>query len=195
MPSATGQSSSISEASGSVTEGRPVGTWPTVSTPSAGSPNSVTPATAAATTSSGAGARGTKRSNATSAPIVRPPTAIVISEACGRPCTIAARLWKNPPFVKCMPSSLGSWSVTITSAMPALNPIRTGSEMKLARKPSRRIDASTRMPPTSRPRVAVAVMSAAASPPGTARSSAVETRIASVVVVLTLSGLDVPSIA
>ena len=37
----------------------------------------------------------------------------------------------------------------MTSPMPALNPISTGSEMKLATKPRRKSAASTRMAPTS----------------------------------------------
>ena len=37
----------------------------------------------------------------------------------------------------------------MTTPIPALNPIKTGSEMKLAIKPIRKSDARTRKPPTS----------------------------------------------
>ena len=54
-------------------------------------------------------------------------------------------------------------------------------------------DASPSRTPTRTDSVAAAAMSAAASPPGAARPSSAAVRIAIVVVVLTLSGRDVPS--
>ena len=45
------------------------------------------------------------------------------------------------------PSSFGTWSSTITSPMPALKPVSTGAEMKLATKPSRITEASIRIAP------------------------------------------------
>ena len=83
----------------------------------------------------------------------------------------------------------------ITTAMPALKPTSTGSEMKLATKPSRKTDAKISMTPTIRVRSAVASSTAAARPPGTTSPSSAPVRIASVVVVLTLSGREVPSTA
>ncbi len=80
----------------------------------------------------------------------------------------------------------------MTSPIPALNPVSTGSEMKLATNPRRSREAATRMAPTSKVSVADAVMRAAASPPGTAWPSAAADRMAIVVVVLTLSGREVP---
>ncbi|CAG4902349.1 hypothetical protein R69919_03066 [Paraburkholderia gardini] len=91
-----------------------------------------------------------------------------------------------------MPSSFGIWSTTMTIAIPALNPVSTGPEMKFARKPSRNTDASTRITPTINVSVAVAIISSAGLPSGAARPSAAATRMASVVVVLTPSGRDVP---
>jgi len=44
---------------------------------------------------------------------------------------------------------LGQLSTMITTPMPALNPISTGSEMKLATNPRRRIAATIRMAPPS----------------------------------------------
>src|SRR5262249_52995746 len=56
---------------------------------------------------------------------------------------------------------------------PALKPIRTGSEMKLATKPSRKIAATTRIPPTRSVSVARAGSFAAASPaPGPSERAA-----------------------
>ena len=63
--------------------------------------------------------------------------------------------------------SSGTWSTTMTTPMPALKPIRTGSEMKLATKPSRRIEASTSIAPTNSVNVAEAASSEAGSPFGT----------------------------
>ena len=79
--------------------------------------------------------------------------------------------------------------------MPALKPVSTGVEMKLATNPSRSSRASTSIAPTSAVSVAVAVTSFAGSPSGTARPSCVPARIASVVVELTLSTRDEPSSA
>ena len=79
--------------------------------------------------------------------------------------------------------------------MPALNPVSTGVDMKLATKPSFNSHATTSAAPTSKVSVAVAVTRRAGSPSGTASPSCVPTRIAMVVVELTLSAREVPSSA
>ena len=79
--------------------------------------------------------------------------------------------------------------------MPALKPVSTGVEMKLATKPRRSIRASRSIAPTMDASVAVAVTSLAGSPSGTTRPSCVPARMASVVVELTLSTRDEPSSA
>ncbi len=79
--------------------------------------------------------------------------------------------------------------------MPALNPVSTGAEMKLATNPRRSSLARSSIAPTNTVSVAVAVTSFAASPSGTARPSSVPARIARVVVELTLSTRDEPSSA
>ncbi|MNC49296.1 hypothetical protein D3C75_984660 [compost metagenome] len=79
--------------------------------------------------------------------------------------------------------------------MPALKPTSTGSEMKLATKPRRKAPANTRKTPTSTVRVAAAVASRAGSPAAPTSPSAVAVRMARVVVVLTLSGRELPSSA
>ena len=43
-----------------------------------------------------------------------------------------------------MPNSFGTWPMMIVSARPTMKPLSTGSEMKLARKPSRSSPASER---------------------------------------------------
>ncbi len=83
----------------------------------------------------------------------------------------------------------------MTSPIPALKPVSTGSEMKLATTPRRSTEARISMTPTRNASVAEAVNSAPASPLGTTSASWAPVRIARVVVVLTLSGREVPRIA
>ncbi len=67
-----------------------------------------------------------------------------------------------------MPNSFGSCPTMIVSASPMMNPFSTGSEMKLARKPSRRRPAaSARIPTTS---ASVIVSWRNSSDPGETRS-------------------------
>jgi len=80
----------------------------------------------------------------------------------------------------------------ITTAIAALNPTSTGSEMKLAMKPNRSTAATTSMTPTRTASAVPAATSPAVSAPGMTSRSADPTRIAIVVVVLTLSERDVP---
>ena len=148
-----------------------------------------------ATTISGAGARGKKRSIPTNRAIMTIPRATVGSDACGMACRVPNRLWTKVPLGRCTPISLGTWSRTMTSAIPALKPINTGSEMKLAMKPNRRSEARSRIAPTRRVSVAEVFINDAGSPAETTWASWAAARMASVVVVLTLSGRDVPSSA
>ena len=56
---------------------------------------------------------------------------------------------KKSPSVFSMPSNFGTWPTMIVSARPMMKPFSTGSEMKLARNPRRRIPAArARMPVT-----------------------------------------------
>ena len=84
------------------------------------------------------------------------------SDVSGRCCTTASRSRKNPSFAMWMPRSFGTWSSTMTRPMPALKPVSTGAEMKLATKPRRSRRAASRIAPTSAVSVAVAVTSFAA---------------------------------
>jgi hypothetical protein len=83
----------------------------------------------------------------------------------------------------------------MTSPIPALKPVSTGSEIKLATTPRRSTAASISITPTRQASVAAAVSSAAGSPLGTTTASCAPVRIASVVVVLTLSGRELPRMA
>ena len=82
-------------------------------------------------------------------------------EVCGRCMTMDPISWKNPALVICIPRSLGSWSRTMTRPIPALKPVSTGSEIRLATTPRRNRPASSRNAPTKSARVADAVSSAA----------------------------------
>jgi hypothetical protein len=83
----------------------------------------------------------------------------------------------------------------MTSAIPALKPINTGSEIKLAMKPNRRSEASRRIAPTMRVSVAEALIKDAGSPATATWPSCASARMAKVVVVLMLRGRDVPTTA
>ena len=120
------------------------------------------------------------------------PTISVGTDVSGTAWIVAAMLRRNPVFTMWTPSSFGTWSSTMTSPMPALKPTRTGSEMKFAMKPKRRIAATTRIAPTKSVSVASPRASAPGSPPGIACASCAPVRIPSVVVVLTLSDRDDP---
>ena len=195
MPSAPGASCAASARSGRVGFGRPCGMRPTVDTPTACSPSNHDAAMLAPTAISGAGECGFQRSIAISSAKVAVATASVAPDAAGNCCRVAARSAKKPCFAMWMPNSLGNWSSTMTSPMPALNPVSTGAEMKLATNPSRSSRAASRIAPTSTASVAVALARRAGSPSGTARPSWVPVRIASVAVELTLSTRDEPSSA
>ena len=147
------------------------------------------------TATSGAGECGQRHSMPISTMKVAAATASVSSEVSGMCCTTLSRSGKKPCLVMWMPSSLGTWSSTITRPIPALKPVSTGVEMKFATKPRRSAAASISIAPTSTASVAVAVTSLAGSPSGTASPSCVPARIASVVVELTLSTRDEPSSA
>lgn len=194
-PAAAGQSVWNIETSGMWREGTPRGMSPTVSTPRALRPSSAVPAIPAPTANRGAGSLGQKCSIPTSSTIMIAPTASVMPEVRGSPATIDPTLDRNVPLWKWIPRSLGIWSTTITSPTPALNPMRTGSEMKLATKPSRRSAAATRMMPARNEIAAEAAISAPASAPEATCASSAPTRIASVVDVLTERTRDVPTSA
>ena len=108
---------------------------------------------------------------------------------------MAATFWKKPPLVKCTPSSLGSWSTTMTRPMPALKPVSTGSEMNLATPPSRNSAASSRMTPAITASSAAAAANVASSACGPSAASCDAVRMAMVDVVLVLSTREVPSTA
>ena len=147
------------------------------------------------TATSGAGECGHFHSMPISTASVASATASVTVDVCGKCCSTLSRSRKNPCLSIWIPSSLGTWSSTITRPIPALNPVSTGSEMKSATKPRRNTPASTSIAPTRAVSVAAATSSRAGSPSGTANPSWVPARMASVVVELTLNTRDEPSSA
>ena len=138
------------------------------------------------------GAFGTNFSNRPMRTKVATATARVASEASGACVAIETTSRKKPSLWMWMPRSFGTWSTTITKPMPALNPVSTGSEMKLATKPSRKSRATSRIAPTRTASVAVAVTALVPGCVASRPPSAVAPRIAIVVVVLTLSMREVP---
>ena len=195
IPSAPGSNCTINAGSGNVSDGNPFGMSPTVETPSACRPKNHAAAIPAPSAMSGAGARGQKRSIPIRTRNVAAATASVISEVPALCCTTWRRSAKNPSLVMWMPNSFGTWSSTITSPIPALKPVSTGAEIKLATNPRRNSRATSNTAPTNAVSVAVAITSFAGSPSGTIRPSSVPVRMASVVVELTLSTREEPSSA
>ena len=65
---------------------------------------------------------------------------------------------KKSPSTLSMPNSFGSWPTMIVSARPMMKPFSTGSEMKLARNPSRSRPAMIAMAPTTRASATVKAM-------------------------------------
>ena len=143
MPSAPGHSGAPEERSGSMIAGNPAGICPTMATPAACSPSSRRDRDAG-------GHRDQRRRRARQEPF-DPHEDRDHCDADGQrrhrgigqgpPWRQSSRT--NPPLRMCMPSNFGIWSTTITSPIPALNPTSTGSEMKLAMKPSRSSEART----------------------------------------------------
>lgn len=68
--------------------------------------------------------------------------------------TTSTSFSKKSPEPEETPNSFGTWPMMIVSASPMMKPFRTGSEIRLARKPSR----ST---PASRAAIPVVIASAA----------------------------------
>ncbi|MOA63203.1 hypothetical protein D3C78_1888470 [compost metagenome] len=81
----------------------------------------------------------------------------------------------------------------MTRPIPALKPVSTGNEMKFATNPSRSAEAAIKSTPVSAVSVAVAVINRSVFPSGATSASWLAVRIASVVVELTLSTLEVPN--
>ncbi len=119
-------------------------------------------------------------------------TASVGTDVSGTCPAIETMSRRNPSLWMWMPRSFGTWSTTITRPMPALNPVSTGSEMKLATKPRRSTRAARRIAPTMIARVAVAVIGFVPGFVVASSPRAEAPRIAMVVVVLTLSMREVP---
>ena len=130
-----GRGSRSNEASGSPTDGSPLSMWPTMATPDGSKISTTTTPNATATSEPGTtGAK--RRSPSTSASDTRPISSVVTCVSPSLPSRSQSFSKKSPsPFST--PNSFGSWPTMIVSARPTMKPLSTGSEMKLARKPSR----------------------------------------------------------
>jgi hypothetical protein len=97
-------------------------------------------------------------------------------EALTQTLLASARRLTHSPYGFVAEQKSGQWQVTAvhqpseseTSSMPALKPVRTGAEMKLAITPSLSTKARTSSPPTKTASVEAAVSSSSRLPPGTA---------------------------
>ena len=175
----------------------PVGTWPTVchAVGPAGRadswrrsrrrPRSAAPARAGSGARSPPGWRSSRR---------RPPPSPATSREC--PVTMARRLWRNDPLAKVDAQQLRNLIQHDDESDPRLesDQHRLGDEVGDEAEPQdRRQPRAWRRRATSASRDAVS--SDAGSPPGATSPRAAAARMASVVVVLTLSGREVPSTA
>ena len=168
---------------------------PMVATPRPASPNVALATMPSATTPSAAGKRGTQCLSPRRTTTAASETAKVRIDVSGSARASPSKSRKKPTLWRCSPSSFGSWSTTMTAPIPALNPASTGSEMKLATKPSLATAARISINPTSNESVASAAICRVGATPGTASASAGPVRMAMVVVVLTLSTGERPRAA
>jgi hypothetical protein len=100
-----------------------------------------------ATATSGAGTAGATRRRTRTIASDSSPTSTVRHCAWPSRVTTSQNCWKKLPEPLSTPSSLGTWPMMMVSARPMMKPFSTGSEMKLARNPSRATPAaSARMP-------------------------------------------------
>jgi hypothetical protein len=81
---------------------------------------------------------------------------------------------KKSPLPFPTPSNLGTWPIMIVMASPMMKPLRTGSEMKLATKPSRTSPAIRARTPAVMARVAVSAAYVPAFPATTEPAAAAE---------------------
>ena len=114
--------------------------WPTMST--SRSSSSTTPIPSSTATSE-AGMAGASRLRPSTTASDATPTASVSASVSPSPLSTPQACSKKSPSALSMPNSFGTWPMMIVSASPTMKPLITGSEMKLARKPRRRIPASS----------------------------------------------------
>ena len=88
--------------------------------------------------------------------MARVPRATISVSQCisPNPRPRARMVGKKGPFGTGMPSTLPNWPTRMSTPTPALKPVSTGSEMKLARNPRRRMAARRRKTPVRKARVA-----------------------------------------
>ncbi len=189
-PAADGSNCCTSPRSGGLNPGRPSGTGGMTVTPLDTRSKAETARIPPTTATSAPGIRGEKRRSARRRAIVATLSTTVAPFASPSCCNADRTSWKKVSPVTDTPSSFPSWLAAITRPVPILNPVRIGSEMKSARKPSLKTPATSKKQPTSTARVAAAVAASVAVVATPAMAVAV--RMANVDVVETLSARDVP---
>ena len=132
----------------------------------------------ASTITSEPGTTGTKRFNPMTPASDARPTASVSPSMDPRLVTTSQTCSKKSPEPFSIPSSLGTWPIMIVSARPTMKPLITGSEMKLARNPSRRMPARSAAMPVAI--ASAAVIATNSSPLGATRSATVAAESAAV---------------
>ncbi len=195
MPRAAGQSCCARLRSGRAKLGSPAWTVPTSEIPHRSSPARPDRAMPTATVVKEAGSRGVKCLRPSRRASIARASINVGKDVSGRCLMIETMSWKKPALAICTSRSLGAWSSTMTMPIPALNPVSTGSEIRLASMPSLRSPPSSRKVPTRSDRVADADISMATSPPGATAPRALAARMAMVELVVTLRRREVPSTA
>ena len=121
-------------------DGRPLSILPTMATPSSSRPSALTTAITPSTATSEPGTTGANRRRPSTTHerrerrrrASRPLRVAELAETRSQSCS------KKSPSPFSTPKSFGTWPMMIVSARPTMKPLSTGSEMKLARKPSRR---------------------------------------------------------
>ena len=147
---------------------------PTMATPSSSSPSALTAITPSATTTSEPGTTGANRRSPSTTASDATPTTSVRPSVSPRLETTSQSCSKKSPSPFSMPKSFGTWPMMIVSARPTMNPFSTGSEMKLATKPSRSRPATTPMTPVVMASAAVIVTKASSLGLTTSATAAAE---------------------
>ncbi len=158
IPSAPGHKARINDKSGNVSEGSPAGMGPTRATPKASRPTRPESNMPKATATSAAGRRFVRRGRKTRIASVISESARVSQWIWPRFCSSDTIVWRMGPFSNASPVTFPSWPTKITTPMPALKPVSTGVEMKLAMKPRRRTPANSRKRPARKASVAAGMM-------------------------------------
>ncbi len=140
--------------------------WPTMATPCSSREKSFTATTATSTVASDPGTAGTYRLRSITSASEAAPTPSVTRLVSSRLRTMSHAFSKKSPSPPSIPNSLGTCPMMITSAMPTMKPLSTGSDTKLEMNPRRSRPAAraTRPVMTARAAVSAATLPSVATP-------------------------------